>query len=379
MKVVVLFGGVSTEHLVSCFSAYNVVQGLRQAGHDVFLMGITKEGEWIPFHLPDEEIRATDWAEKAAAAWSTRQEKVAAGSGFAGKATAAFFSPQLFWEQAFGITPDVIYPAVHGINCEDGVLQGFLEMTGLPYVGCHVLSSAVAMDKYYAKRLWEQVGIPVVPYLLVQRHEMSTEEALAAQVQKIEDSFAYPVFLKPVNGGSSIGTTSAANREDLRRALQEVAKYDAKILVEAFISCRELEIAVLGNDELLASPVGEVIVADDIEYYDYETKYFSATGSQVVCPADIPQELSDRLRALAKKAYATLSCQGLSRVDFFMDRQTGEIYLNEINTLPGFTAISLYPKAWETAGIAQPELLTRLCELAIEAKTQGLRQEIIGG
>lgn len=384
-RVAVLFGGMSTEHLVSCRSAFSIIQGLREAKLEVYPIGLTKQGQFLPWTLPDEGILELDWEERARQVLQEQGRTVHFDYGF---------DPRQLWMQLIGCQPDVVFPAVHGINCEDGALQGFLEWTGVPYVGSRVLASALGMEKVYTKQILRQAGIPVVPSVWVRRQEWEgvpltdgilqpegdlQRENLASQQQqlleRLERELGYPMFLKPSSGGSSVGTRPAHDRTGLREALDEVAQYCVDILVESFVDARELEVAILGNREAIPAPVGEILVKDESEYYDYHTKYFSQTASEARLPADLSPELAEKLQNLALQAYRVLGCRGLSRVDFFLDRQTGSLYLNEINTLPGFTAISLYPQAFALTGKFLPDLVRTLCLLALEEWEQTRRIE----
>lgn len=264
---------------------------------------------------------------------------------------------------------DVVFPVLHGCNGEDGTIQGFLELMGIPYVGCGVLSSAVGMDKVYAKIIFEKAGIPQADYLYFTRKEIAKESLDI--VQKVEEKFSYPVFVKPSNAGSSVGVSKAGDRDELLKALDYAAKYDRKVMVEEFINGREVECAVLGNDEPMASTVGEIVPSND--FYDYKAKYID-NKSKILIPADLPKDVMEKIRKYAVRAFKALDCSGLSRVDFFVHRETMDIYLNEINTMPGFTDISMYPVLWEEAGISYGELIEKLIDLAIERFEDNVRQ-----
>jgi D-alanine-D-alanine ligase len=336
-KVLVLFGGVSTEHLISCRSACNIISGLRKAGYTVIRVGITKDGRWGRFDGADEDIRNMVWADRLTFSSIDRGLPASVRDFVIGAAC--------------GEIPDVIFPSVHGINCEDGSLQGLLELSGFPYVGSGVLSSAVLMDKLYAKRLFAT------------REQIQRSPNTAAE--KVAKDIGFPCFLKPSNGGSSVGTMRADDIVSLEKALQEVARYDQTVLVEEYIHAREIEVAVLGNERPLASIAGEIATDDSVPFYDYQTKYFSSTGANLYLPAQIDPELMLRVRKLAVKAYKMAGARGLSRVDFFLDKETGRLYLNEINTIPGFTEISLYPKAWEASGVPLDKLMKKLVTFAL--------------
>lgn len=362
-NVLVLFGGVSTEHLVSCRSAYNIIRGLRQAKLHVMIIGITKNGEWLPYHGPDEALTIGRWEDLARA--EARQAPSRPWPD----------SPRAYILAMTDTLPDCIFPAVHGINCEDGVLQGLLEMSGIPYVGSGVLASAMGMDKLQAKILFRHARLPQCRYLAVERQAIERDAAAAAR--KVAAKIGFPCFLKPSNGGSSVGTCRATDEQSLAAALIEVAAYDRKVIVEEFVKAREIEVAVLGNDRPKAAMIGEVVTQDQIEYYDYEAKYFKADAAAVVIPADIPADLAARVRRYAIKAYKALGCSGLSRVDFFLDRDSGQLMINEVNTLPGFTAISVYPQAFTASGMPVHSLVKKLCLLAMQEHADKTRKELI--
>lgn len=366
MKTVcVLFGGVSTEHLISGRSAYNIITGLKKAKLNTICVGITKNGEFIRYNESLEYVKDGTWEEHLTQTVQTlTHEKGSIG-----------FSVKDFLVTIIGEAPDVIFPAVHGINCEDGTLQGLLELSNIPYVGCGVLASAAGMDKVHAKRIFGAVKIPQCKYISVKRSDI--EKDIEKVILKVENKLGYPCFLKPNNGGSSVGTQSAKNKDELVLALNEVSKYDRIILIEEFVPCREIEAAVMGNKKPKVSVLGEVLTATDIEYYDYKTKYFDADGATVCIPANLSDKVSASITRYAKKAYLALGCSGLSRVDFFIDKRNDKIYINEINTLPGFTPISLFPKAFEKSGVPLEMLLKKLCSYAIEEKRSKTRLEIL--
>ncbi len=359
-KVLVLFGGVSTEHLISCRSAYNIISGLRKAGFHVIRTGITKDGRWGRFDGPDDDIIGMRWEDHLT---------------FNPIAVALPCSVRDFVIAAAGDVPDVIFPAVHGINCEDGALQGLLELSGFPYVGAGVLSSAILMDKLYAKRIFAKARIPQCAYTSASRAKI--EKDAGAVASSVEAEIGLPCFLKPSNGGSSLGTMKATSPEELKDALLAVSKFDRTVVIEKYINAREIEVAVMGNDKPLASVAGEISTDQSVPFYDYQTKYFSSTGANVYLPAQIDDELMQRVRRMAVKAYKAAGARGLSRVDFFLDRDTGAVYLNEINTLPGFTTISLFPKAWEASGVPLDRLMRRLIRYALDEFISKQRVECI--
>lgn len=355
--ILVIFGGVSTEHEISQRSALNIVKGLRAAGLTPHVVGVTRAGAWLPFALEDEKITDPDWETQVREDLLNKKDFVV-------------LNPQLgisvkgFLESVAGSNIDVVFPAVHGINCEDGVLQGLLELSGLPYVGSGVMASAISMNKIMSKKLLSLSNIPQARY--VECHRDHINDDIAYEIKYIERELGYPCFVKPANGGSSIGIAKASNVDELRTALENAAKFDFYVLVEEYVPARELEVAVLGNLIPFAAEVGEVAVQAEGAYYDYENKYLSDDGAVVKMPADLEENDARTLRALAIQVYKALNCRGLARVDFFKHKGNGQFYFNEINNLPGFTAISLFPQAFAHEGISLPELLLRLCHLAVE-------------
>jgi D-alanine-D-alanine ligase len=365
--VLVLFGGVPTEYQISLRSAYNIIGGLRQAGYRLVRVGITPKGDWLRFDGSDEAILKDAWQDEANAA--------ATAAEFASGAVRAVHSPRDFIISLCGCQPDCIFPAVHGINCEDGALQGFLTLTGIPYVGCGVLASAAGMDKLHAKMVFKYARIPQCRFTSASRAEISRNPAAAAD--RVAAAVGYPCFLKPSNGGSSVGTCKASDREALIAALKEVSTYDRNVLIEEFVRAREIEVAILGNEKPKAAVIGEVATSDKVDYYDYEAKYILADGAATIIPADLEANVAARVRRYAIKAYKALGCAGLSRVDFFLNRDDGRLMINEINTLPGFTPISIYPKAFAASGVPLDKLVKRLCQLAINEQQAASRRELI--
>lgn len=348
-RVGVLFGGRSSEHEVSLASAKNVMEALRQAGHTVVPIGITPEGRWLP--RPDALAMLA-----ARRAGDLAQEPAAPGG-----ADSWGLLPHAGAEQPLPAI-DVIFPVLHGPYGEDGTVQGLLEMANLAYVGSGVLASACAMDKAIARMLFAQGGLPQVKYVVAMRHTWRHEPDTV--VHAIEAALTYPQFVKPANLGSSVGVSKAPNRETLVAALDLAARYDRKLLVEEAVPhAREIEVSVLGNDTPVASIPGEIVPGN--EFYDYNAKYID-DNSQLLIPAPLDLEAVRTLQDLAVRAFQAVDGEGLARVDFLMNGRTGEIFLNEINTMPGFTRISMYPKLWEASGIAYPELVDRLVQLAWE-------------
>lgn len=344
-RVGVLFGGRSSEHEVSLASAANVMEALRAAGHEVAPIGITPQGRWLP--EPDALARL---ATKAAGERNGAAVESAWGLLPQGDSHQAL--PQI----------DVIFPVLHGPYGEDGTVQGMLEMANLPYVGSGVLASACGMDKDVARRLFAAAGLPQVAYMTLLRRAWQAEPETT--LDAVEDALPYPLFVKPANMGSSVGISKVHDRRQLAGALDLAARFDRKLLVEAAVPhARELEVSVLGNDAPIASVPGEIVPGN--EFYDYNAKYID-DNSDLLIPAPLDADTVRQLQAYAVQAFVALDCAGLARVDFLMDGASGALFLNEINTMPGFTRISMYPKLWEASGIAYPELVDRLVRLALE-------------
>jgi D-alanine-D-alanine ligase len=361
LRVGVIFGGRSAEHDVSLRSAQTVIGALEAAGHEIVPVGVTREGNWLTDGDPmlalqqSSPLFALPSGDRPAA--GSVIEEVGRLSLEADAATAPALIPANGWAG----TLDVIFPVLHGPMGEDGTVQGLFELAGIPYVGAGVMASAVAMDKAIAKQLLQQADIPQLPWLTVLRKEWQRfPDDITADIER---ELGYPCFVKPSNLGSSVGISKVHARGELSSAMTEAGHYDRKIVVERGANARELEVSVLGNDEPIASVVGEIVPSR--EFYDYEAKYVD-DDSELLIPADIPADVADEIRSVAVRAYRTLDCAGMARIDFFLDRETGRIFLNEVNTIPGFTAISMYPLLWEASGMSLPALTTRLVELAVE-------------
>jgi D-alanine-D-alanine ligase len=357
LRVGVIFGGRSGEHAVSVASAASVLRALDHDKYEVVPIGITQEGRWLAGVDPAKMLVG------AAMEDSGEHSKPVTAVTITGDPTQHGLVPASgTGADAQGPGPlDIVIPVLHGTYGEDGTLQGLLEMAGVPYAGCGVLGSALGMDKEKAKLVFKASGLPVVEWLSVRRHEVEHDpEAMYASVER---RFTYPVFVKPANLGSSVGVGKAHDRAELVGALATALEYDRKIIVEPGVNCRELECGVLGNDEPIASVVGEVVPSN--EFYDYRAKYVD-NASRLYIPAQIAPEQADELRRLAVEAFLALDLSGLARVDFFLDKDSDTIYVNEVNTMPGFTQISMYPKLWEASGIPYPELLDRLIQLGLE-------------
>ena len=372
--IAVLFGGVSTEYIISLRSSFNIIQGLRSSGYEVICVGISKTGSWYRFDGDDQDILNDSWYEQAKNEAVRRYQDMGTAETRRSE-LAGLHSPRDWFIRLCGKTPDCIFPAVHGINCEDGSLQGFLQLIGLPYVGSGVLASAASMDKLHTKRILRDAGIRQCPFLAAKRADI--EKDIHCVADQVEQEIGYPCFLKPSNGGSSVGTRCAADRAELIDSLSYASRFDRDVLIEPFIRAREIEVAVLGNHDLRTGALGEIATHDHAVYYDYQTKYFSSDGADVIIPASLPSKLEETILETACKAYQAIGCAGLARIDFFIDLATDALYLNEINTLPGFTPISVYPKAFEKAGMPLATLTSQLCQLAVSEYQDRKRQESV--
>ena len=336
LRVGVIFGGRSGEHEISLRSAEAIIQSIDRSKYDVVPIGITHEGRWLTSKnalalLPAKEVI---------------QETLTSGEPIT-----------LSAEPSASEVVDVIFPMLHGTFGEDGTIQGLLELANVPYVGAGVLGSAVGMDKDVMKRLFREAGLPIVDYWTVRKSEIDSF------VGEKFGGLPYPVFVKPANLGSSVGITKVHGPEELRKALDFAAEYDRKLVVEKGIDAREIELSVLGNDDPIASVPGEIISSR--EFYDYEAKYVS-DDSILLIPAPLDAGQVKAAQQMALASFKVLECSGLARVDLFLEKSTSKFYVNEINTLPGFTTISMYPKLWEASGIPYSELIDRLIALALE-------------
>jgi D-alanine-D-alanine ligase len=353
IRVGVIFGGKSGEHEVSLISARNVMDAIDQSKYEIVPIGINKSGLW----LSGDKVTAYLTAESNMPPQLQAQvEPTEPKSGLV-----PFLDASLTTGGADLGELDVIFPILHGPMGEDGTVQGFLELADLPYVGCGVTGSAVAMDKAVAKDIFRANGLPIVSHRVILRR---TWQAKPEQIiAELEADLRYPMFVKPANLGSSVGITKAKDQAGLRAGLDEAARYDRKLVIEQGLDAREIEVSVLGNDEPMASVPGEVIPSR--EFYSYAAKYVD-DHSRLLIPASLSPEVTEALQTMAVKAFQALDCAGLARVDFLVDKSTDEIFLNEINTMPGFTSISMYPKLWEASGLSYTELIDRLIALALE-------------
>ena len=348
-----IFGGVSSEHEVSRMSVTSILENLSNERYEVHMVGITKEGRWLLYTGPVEDILSGAWEQ--------------------GPVTPAFLSPDpsvhglvaLRDGKAETIHVDVIFPALHGKNGEDGTIQGLFQLSGIPYVGCDTESSAICMDKAVTHSLLSSADIEQAHYLWFYADRF--DAAPDTIKNKIQARLDFPVFVKPSNAGSSVGVSKVERFEDLDQAIRKAAREDKKVVVEEGITGQEVEVAVLGNRDCDASIVGEI--GASAQFYDYDDKYINGT-SQLYIPARIPQEVSEKIRQTAVRAYRLLGCSGLARVDFFVTAGDNRVILNEINTLPGFTSISMYPKLWMAMGLSYGELLDKLIELALQRAGQ---------
>ena len=371
-RVGVLFGGRSIEHEVSLMSAQSVLSALDPDKYEIVQIGITKGGRWLIARDAVDRLieRASATGALEGDIEGTAPVTLLAEPGRGGELIPAG-GGALPAESGLDRALDVVFPLIHGRSGEDGALQGLLELGGVAYVGAGVLGSAVGMDKVVAKALWAAAGLPVGPHFVFRSPEWRADAARFKG--EVASKIGFPCFVKPANSGSSIGISKISALEELEPAIEEAFQYDVKVLVEAAIVGRELECAVLGNDAPEASVVGEIIPGH--EFYDYEDKYFD-DKVELVVPADLPDRTVTEIRELAVDAFVAIDASGMGRVDFFLEGETGKIYLNEINTIPGFTRMSMYPRLWEATGVSFSELCDRLIELAVDRNRdrQALRQ-----
>ncbi|MEF3274383.1 MAG: D-alanine--D-alanine ligase [Chloroflexus sp.] len=348
ITIAVIFGGQSGEHEVSLVSAHAVMSNLDPDRYRIEPIGIGKDGRW--WHGPGALAMLMAAADPARLPASATMPAVGPVRELGRVGEPGWILPPA----------DVIFPVLHGPYGEDGTIQGLFELAGRPYVGCGVAASAVGMDKGLMKAAFAAAGLPVLPWLLVRRHELT---AIDTVCERIEATLRFPIFVKPANLGSSVGVSKVRDRAELIAGLQAAAEYDRRIIVEQGIPAREIEISVLGNDQIAASLPGEIIPAG--EWYDYHAKYIDG-GSQTIVPAALTAAQVAQVQELAVRAFQAIDGAGLARVDFLLDREQNVLWLNEVNTMPGFTPISMYAKMWAASGLAYPRLLDRLVELALE-------------
>ncbi len=378
VRVGILFGGRSGEHEVSLLSAASVLEYIDKNKYDVVPIGITKDGRWLtPAHAErllkgehkdsERHLRAGDPDATPGAAVLAKGESVVVPPVPQHDHTALVpFQTDALRAAEHAIDVDIIFPVLHGTFGEDGTIQGLLELADIPYVGAGVLGSAAGMDKDIMKHLFRDAGLPLVKHVTILRNDWETNRTRVRR--EVEKRLKYPLFAKPANLGSSVGITKVHEPSELDAAVREAAKFDRKIILEEAVGgqkgrAREIECSVLGNDEPIASLPGEIVPS--AEFYDYAAKYLDE-GSKLLIPAKIPKRAQKRVQQMAIAAFKAVDCSGLGRVDFLMDPQSGKIYVNEINTMPGFTSISMYPKLWQASGISYPELIDRLIQLGFQ-------------
>jgi D-alanine-D-alanine ligase len=379
IRVGIIFGGKSMEHEISLMSATSVINAIDKEKFEIVPIGINKEGQWVKYNGPIELIESGKWEdfariENAKKEMNSMELKASDNSLKSGKEV----KPEVKQEAKAVLgykgrslldEIDVVFPVLHGPFGEDGTIQGLFEMINIPYAGCGVLASSLAMDKALSKEIFARAGLPICKHLLVFKEEIN--ENLESVIERIQKELTFPLFIKPSNMGSSVGISKVDKNEDesktlqdLRKALIEAVKHDRRILVEEGISARELEVGIIGNYKAEASVVGEIIPSK--EFYDYEAKYFDGGKSKMSIPADIPEQVAKEIRELAIKAYKAIDGSGFARIDFFLDKNNGKIYINEINTIPGFTKFSMFPSLWQNTGVAYKEAIERIIGLAIE-------------
>ncbi|MCF7928230.1 MAG: D-alanine--D-alanine ligase [Spirochaetales bacterium] len=358
MNLCILYGGKSGEHEVSLQSAAAVLRNINRDRYAITVIGIDPEGKW---YLQPELSKSNDEQDTASIPSPLplkqdprRQVMILPGDGL--------------HTAAGPLEIDMVFPVLHGTNGEDGVLQGTLETAGLDYVGAGVLAGALGMEKAVIKRLWQQSDLPVVPFSTVKSADFADSSLRSRFFKEAEEHFGYPVFVKPSAGGSSVGTGSAENRAELEKALERAFHYDRTALIEPFLDARELECSVIGNAVPRACSIGEIIPRSD--YYDYESKYLDPDGAHLSIPAEINEEYTSYIKKIAEQAVDAAGIEGMARVDFFLERKSGKVYLNEVNTLPGFTRISMFPKLCAHSGLEFPFLIDRLIKLAAEKAEQ---------
>ncbi|HEX2938986.1 MAG TPA: D-alanine--D-alanine ligase family protein [Ruminiclostridium sp.] len=350
ITVAVLFGGVSSEHDVSLISAKSVIENIPKDKYDVIMLGITKDGRWLLYSgdtnaLPDSSWENDSRNKRAFISPDTSVHGIVVSDG----------------EKSQCIKLDAVFPVLHGANGEDGTMQGLLTIAQIPFVGCGCASSAVCMDKMFEKCILDAAGIRQAKWDYTNITDYNSD-ALTV-LDRIEKKLGYPIFVKPANAGSSVGITKAHNRDELKTAIKTAGAHDRKIVFEEMVDGHEVECAVLGNDDPQVSCVGEIVPCN--EFYDYDAKYL-AGKTELEIPSKLPQEKTNEIREIAKRAYRLLDCKGLTRMDFFVRKSDGSVLLNEPNTIPGFTSISMYPKLFEACGISYPELLDKILTFALE-------------
>lgn len=355
MNIVIIYGGKSGEHEVSLVSSASVARNIPKADNTVTLIGIAKNGAW---YLQEsdllEKIRKNTALPLSIEQDAARRVSIVPGGGCSGALVCA----------GTAIPADVVFPVLHGTYGEDGTIQGLFEMAEIPYVGGGVMASALAMDKEKTKIIWQAAGLPVVPFVALTTRQWSSEEKKASACSLVEQKFSWPVFVKPACAGSSVGAAKANNHTELITRINEAFFWDTKVLIEPFIAAREIECSVTGNGEATTYIPGEIV--PNHEFYDYEAKYKDPNGAALSVPANLSPEQISKVTSIAAKAYEALDLDGMARVDFFIDKKDGELYLNEINTIPGFTPISMFSRMCEAGGLNYTALVMSLLTLARE-------------
>ena len=355
MKITILYGGKSGEHEVSLVSAAYVARNIDTTKYIINLIGIDKDGKWY-WQDQSELERIKEEPDSALQIKTDFPVFIVPGGGKKQGLQVKNYSGYV------NLYTDIVFPVLHGTYGEDGTVQGLLEMAEIPYVGCTTLSSALTMDKEKTKAIWVGENLPVVPYTYLK--STWREDKIKEKIEKFEKEYGFPAFVKPCCAGSSVGASKANDKKELQSAIKEAFRWDSKILLEKFIPAREIECSVMGNHEVFAYGPGEIKPSH--EFYDYDAKYNDPNGAALVIPAELDEETAEKIRLMAIKAFKVLDCSGLSRVDFFISKEDGAIMLNEINTMPGFTSISMFPKMCASGGIAYSDLIEKLCQLGIE-------------
>lgn len=356
LRVGLIFGGKSGEHEVSLASAQSVARAIDQDKYHIVLVGITKQGRWLAGENALKQL---------AAASSSPLLKNSNGNGTVSSTHLVPHADRALDQSSPLAAIDVAFPLVHGPFGEDGTIQGLLELADIPYVGAGVAASAVGMDKALMKDIFRSHELPTPDYIVILRRNWQAKPE--ETIDRLESALGYPCFVKPANLGSSVGVSKAHSWDELTQALTNAARFDRKLIVERAIDAREIECSVLGNDEPIASLPGEVVPKH--EFYDYAAKYDDRTGTELIVPAGLSPELTRSVQDLAIRAFRAVDCSGLARVDFLVERGTDQVFLNEINTIPGFTQVSMYPRMWEKSGLTYPALIDRLIQLALERHT----------
>lgn len=339
LKIAIIFGGQSKEHEISLASAAFVIRNIDRSKYDIYLIGITRDGQWFEYNGDADSIEKGLWE---------RDEYYKYPNG-----ERILFNKEV----------DVVFPLLHGLYGEDGTIQGLCKLLKIPCAGSGILSSSLCMDKVYSKFILENFNIKITPYLVLSKYEYNNK--MENFCEKVETKLQYPLFIKPSNGGSSLGVSKAKNRKELLVAIEEALKYDIRVLVEKAIEAREIKVAIIGNNELKKAVVGEVIYGKEKEFFDYELKYTEGQ-SELITDISMPKEKIQEIINIAEKAYRLLDCSGMARVDFLVDKENLDIYVNEVNTIPGFTKNSSFPKLWNESNLHNSDLIDEIIKLALQ-------------